>query len=59
MLTALLQMERTCYADRQEEATLLKEREAFLDHLLQQGTSAAAALESKRSLLQVLGKLLH
>jgi hypothetical protein len=36
-------MEGTFYADRQEEAPLLKEREVFLEHLLQQGTSLAAA----------------
>ncbi len=39
MLRTLLRIERLFYADRQEAAPLLKEREAFLEHLLQQGTS--------------------
>ncbi len=43
MLTTLLRIERAFYADRQENAPLLKEREVFLEHLLQQGTSVAAA----------------
>ncbi len=43
MLRTLLQIERSFYADRQEVAPLLKDREAFLEHLLQQGTSPAAA----------------
>ena len=42
MLRTLLGMERTFYADRQEEAPLLRERETFLEYLLQQGTSLAA-----------------
>lgn len=54
MLTTLLRMERTFYADRQEEAPLLKEREAFLAHLLQQGTSAAAARGVAWQLLNVI-----
>jgi integrase/recombinase XerD len=42
MLRTLLRIERSFYADLQEKAPLLKEREAFLEHLLQQGTSLAA-----------------
>jgi len=47
-------MERTFYADRQEEAPLQKEREAFLEHLLQQGTSLAAARGVAWQLLNVI-----
>ena len=41
MLRTLLRLERTFYITRQEKAPLLREREAFLEHLLQQGTSVA------------------
>src|SRR6266568_967435 len=54
MLRTLLQIERSFYADRQEEAPLLKEREAFLEHLLQQGTSPAAARGVSWQLLNVI-----
>lgn len=54
MLRTLLRMERTFYADRQEAAPLLKEREAFLEHLLQQGTSLAAAHGVAWQLLNVI-----
>jgi hypothetical protein len=37
MLRTLLPLERTFYITRQEKAPLLREREAFLEHLLQQG----------------------
>ena len=43
MLRALLRMEQPFYIARHEEAPLLLEREAFLEHLLRQGTSLAAA----------------
>jgi hypothetical protein len=43
MLRALLQMQEPYYIVRQEKAPLLREREAFLERLLQQGTSLAAA----------------
>jgi integrase/recombinase XerD len=54
MLRTLLRMEGTFYADRQEEAPLLKEREVFLEHLLQQGTSFAAARNVSWQLLNVI-----
>lgn len=54
MLRTLLQMERSFYADRQEKAPLLKEREAFLEHLLQQGTSLAAVRGVSWQLLNVI-----
>ena len=54
MLRTLLRIERTFYADRQEAAPLLKEREAFLEHLLQQGTSLAAARGVSWQLLNVI-----
>lgn len=54
MLTTLLRIERTFYADRQEKAPLLKEREVFLEHLLQQGTSLAAARGVAWQLLNVI-----
>jgi integrase/recombinase XerD len=54
MLRTLLRMEGTFYADRQEEAPLLKEREVFLEHLLQQGTSLAAARNVSWQLLNVI-----
>jgi integrase/recombinase XerD len=54
MLRTLLRMEGTFYADRQEKAPLLKEREVFLEHLLQQGTSLAAARNVSWQLLNVI-----
>lgn len=54
MLRTLLQIERSFYADRQEEAPLLEEREVFLKHLLQQGTSLAAARSVAWQLLNVI-----
>lgn len=54
MLRTLLRMEGKFYADRQEEAPLLKEREVFLEHLLQQGTSLAAARNVSWQLLNVI-----
>ena len=54
MLRTLLGMERTFYADRQEEAPLLRERETFLEYLLQQGTSLAAVRGVSWQLLNVI-----
>ncbi len=54
MLRTLLRIERTYYADRQEAAPLLKERESFLEHLLQQGTSLAAARSVSWQLLNII-----
>lgn len=54
MLRTLLGMKRTFYAGRQEEAPLGEEREAFLEHLLQQGTSLAAAHNVSWQLLNVI-----
>lgn len=54
MLRTLLQIERSFYADRQEEAPLLEEREAFVAHLLQQGTSLAAARGVAWQLLNII-----
>ena len=39
MLRTLLRMKEPFYIARQEQAPLLREREAFLEHLLRQGTS--------------------
>jgi site-specific recombinase XerD len=47
-------LERTFYITRQEKAPLLREREAFLEHLLQQGTSVAAARGVSWQLLNVI-----
>jgi integrase/recombinase XerD len=54
MLRTLLRLERTFYITRQEKAPLLREREAFLEHLLQQGTSVAAARGVSWQLLNVI-----
>ena len=54
MLRALMGMERTFYAARQKDAPLLREREVFLEHLLQQGTSLAAARGVSWQLLNVI-----
>src|SRR5580692_4826980 len=57
MLRTLLQMKESFYITRQEEAPLLREREAFLEHLLRQGTSLAAARGVSWQLLNVIGLL--
>jgi hypothetical protein len=54
MLRTLLRLERTFYIARQESAPLLREREVFLEHLLQQGTSIAAARCVSWQLLNVI-----
>jgi len=54
MLRTLLRIERSFYAHRQEEAPLLEEREVFLKHLLQEGTSLAAARSVAWQLLNVI-----
>jgi len=54
MLRTLLRLEQPFYIARQEEAPLLREREAFLEHLLQQGTSLAAARGVSWQLLNVI-----
>jgi hypothetical protein len=47
-------MKEPFYIARQEEAPLLREREAFLGHLLRQGTSLAAARGVSWQLLNVI-----
>ena len=54
MLRTLLRLKQPFYITRQEEAPLLREREAFLEHLLQQGTSFAAARSVSWQLLNVI-----
>ena len=54
MLRTVLRLERTFYITRQEKAPLLREREAFLEHLLQKGTSVAAARGVSWQLLNVI-----
>lgn len=54
MLRTLLRIERSFYADRQEAAPLIQEREAFLEHLFQQGTSLAAVRGVSWQLLNVI-----
>jgi len=54
MLRTLLRMEQPFYIARHEEAPLLMEREAFLEHLLRQGTSLAAARIVAWQLLNVI-----
>jgi integrase/recombinase XerD len=54
MLSTLLRMKEPFYIARQEEAPLLREREAFLEHLLRQGTSLAAARGVSWQLLNVI-----
>jgi integrase len=54
MLRTLLQMKMPYYIARQERAPLLRQREAFLEHLLQQGTSIAAARMVAWQLLNVI-----
>jgi len=54
MLRTLLQMKMPYYIARQERAPLLRQREAFLEHLLKQGTSIAAARMAAWQLLNVI-----
>jgi site-specific recombinase XerD len=54
MLRTLLQMQEPYFIARQEKAPLLREREAFLEHLLHQGTSLAAARGVSWQLLNVI-----
>jgi integrase/recombinase XerD len=54
MLRTLLRMKEPFYIARQEEAPLLRERESFLEHLLRQGTSVAAARSVSWQLLNVI-----
>ena len=54
MLRTLLQLQQPFYSTRQERAPLLWEREAFLEHLLQQGTSLAAARGVSWQLLNII-----
>jgi len=54
MLRNLLRLKQTFYIARQEKAPLLREREAFLEHLLQQGTSLAAARCVSWQLLNII-----
>jgi hypothetical protein len=57
MLRTLLQLQQPFYIARQEKAPLLREREAFLEHLFQQGTSLAAARCVSWQLLNVISLL--
>jgi len=54
MLRTLLSLKRPFYFARQEEAPLLREREVFLEHLLRQGTSLAAARSVSWQMLNVI-----
>jgi len=54
MLRILLRLEEPFYIARHEEAPLLREREAFVEHLLQQGTSLAAARGVSWQMLNVI-----
>jgi len=54
MLRTLLRMQEPYYIARQEAAPLLREREAFLEHLFRQGTSLAAARCVSWQLLNVI-----
>ena len=54
MLRILLQLEQPFYIARHEEAPLLLEREAFVEHLLRQGTSLGAARIVAWQLLNVI-----
>src|SRR5437763_664172 len=54
MLKTLLRLEQPFYVARQEKAPLLRERESFLKHLLQQGTSLAAVRSVSWQLLNVI-----
>ena len=54
MLKKLLRLEESFYIVRHEQAPLLPEREAFIDHLLQQGTSLKAVRGVAWQLLNVI-----
>jgi site-specific recombinase XerD len=54
MLKTLLKLERPFSISRHQEAPLLHEREAFLEHLRQQGTSLAAMRSVSWQLLNVI-----
>jgi site-specific recombinase XerD len=54
MLRTLLRLEEPFYIARHEKAPLLREREAFVEHLLQQGTSLAAARGVSWQMLNVI-----
>ena len=54
MLRTLLWMKEPFYIARQEQAPLLRERESFLEHLLRQGTSLAAARSVSWQLVNVI-----
>jgi hypothetical protein len=54
MLRTLLRMKEPFYIARQEQAPLLREREAFLEQLLRQGTSLAAGRSVSWQLLNVI-----
>lgn len=54
MLRTLLRLEEPFYIARQVEAPLLRERTTFLEHLLKQGTSLAAARGVSWQLLNVI-----
>lgn len=54
MLRTLLRMKEPFYIARQEEAPLLREREAFLEHLLEQGSSVAAVRGIAWQLLNII-----
>ncbi len=54
MLRTLLRLKQPFYIARHEEAPLLFEREAFLEHLLRQGTSLAAVRIVAWQLLNVI-----
>ena len=54
MLRKLLRLKEPFYIARHEQAQLLREREAFIEHLLQQGTSLAAVRCVAWQLLNVI-----
>jgi hypothetical protein len=54
MLRTLLRMKEPFYIARQEQAPLLRDRESFLEHLLRQGTSLAAARSVSWQLVNVI-----
>jgi len=54
MLRTLLRLQEPSYIVRHEEAPLLREREIFIKHLLEQGTSLAAVRSVAWQLLNVI-----
>ena len=54
MLRTLLRMKEPFYIARQEQAPLLRERDLFLEHLLRQGSSLAAARSVSWQLVNVI-----